>query len=187
MAAPSQWSPDLYVAAYRFAAEAHRGQEYPGSGGLPYIMHISVVAMEVTAALAVEHVDAPDLAVQCALLHDTIEDTEATHEQVLAQFGAPVADGVLALSKNPSLPKSERMTDSLRRIREQPPAVWIVKLADRISNLGPPPAYWSRQKRTRYRDEAGDILAALGPASSYLTGRMQAKITAYGDHIAASP
>lgn len=185
MAAPSLWSPDVYVAAFRFAGRAHRGQTYPGSDGLPYIMHISMVTMEVMGALAVEQVDEPDLAMQCAILHDTIEDTEATYEQVAAEFGRPVANGVLALSKDSSLPKADRMADSLRRIREQPREVWIVKLADRISNLEPPPDYWSSEKRARYRDEAGDILAALGSASPYLSGRIQAKIGAYHAYITA--
>ncbi|WP_428266658.1 HD domain-containing protein [Haliangium sp.] len=178
------WSPDRYLTAYRFAAEAHRGQTVPGTDGLPYLMHLSLVCMEVMSALAVEPGDDPDLAIQCALLHDVIEDTDVTHEQVLASFGRAVADGVQALSKDPGLPKAERMADSLARIQAQPRAVWLVKLADRITNLAPPPASWSADKRARYRDEAGRILAALGGASAYLSARMQARIEAYAAHLA---
>ncbi len=183
MAISKRWSPDLYNAAYRFAAEAHRGQTVPGTDGLPYIMHISMVAMETMTALTIESFDAPDLAVQCALLHDTIEDTAIDHGALAAEVGVDVADGVSALSKNLSLPKAERMADSLRRIREQPREVWIVKLADRITNLAPPPARWTQAKRTRYRDEARDILAALGSASPYLAGRMESKIEAYAGYL----
>ena len=93
----NQWSQDTYIKAYRFAAEAHNGQLVPGSD-LPYIMHLSFVAMEVLAALAVEPVALPDLALQCALLHDTIEDTDITYDDVQATFGANVADGVLAMT-----------------------------------------------------------------------------------------
>jgi len=74
----NHWSQDKYITAYKFAAEAHNGQLVPGTT-LPYIMHVSFVAMEITAALSVEQVDKPDLAVQCALLHDTIEDTDVTY------------------------------------------------------------------------------------------------------------
>ncbi len=54
--------------------------------------------MEITAALSVEPVDNPNLAVQCALLHDTIEDTDVTYDQVKDQFGTDGADGVMALT-----------------------------------------------------------------------------------------
>jgi (p)ppGpp synthase/HD superfamily hydrolase len=95
----NHWSQDAYIRAYRFAAEAHNSQFVPGTT-LPYIMHVSYVAMEITAALSVEQVNNPDLAVQCALLHDTIEDTKATYDDVRKRFGTDVADGVLALSKD---------------------------------------------------------------------------------------
>ncbi len=177
------WSPDRYVAAYRFAADAHRGQTVPGSGGLPYITHVSLVSMEVIAALQVEPFASPDLAVECALLHDTIEDTSVSHEDLAREFSTEVADGVQALSKDPSLPKAERMQDSLNRIREQPREVWIVKLADRITNLQPPPEPWSAEKRERYRNDAMSILDALGEVSPYLGARLQAKIAAYREYI----
>ncbi len=180
--APTRWSPDAYLSAYRFAAEAHRGQTVPGTDGLPYLMHISTVAMEVMGALQVERFDNPDLAVQCALLHDTMEDTDVTYEQVREMFGRAVADGVRALSKDPALPRAERMADSLRRIQTRPHEVWIVKLADRITNLQPPPASWTADKRTRYRSQAGEINRALGPASPYLSARIENKILAYADH-----
>ena len=146
-------------------------------------MHISLVAMEVTAALAIERFRDPDLAVQCALLHDTLEDTATTYAQLASAFGPRVADGARALSKDESLPKAERMADSLRRIREQPHEVWIVKLADRITNLQPPPAHWPADKRARYRDEAGEIARVLGPASPYLDRRIQDKISAYARYL----
>ena len=67
-----------------------------------------------------------DLAVACALLHDPLEATAHSHEaraelhgELARRFGAAVADGVAALSKDDRLPKGERMADSLRRIRLQ--------------------------------------------------------------------
>jgi (p)ppGpp synthase/HD superfamily hydrolase len=178
------WSPERYLDAQQFAAEAHRGQQMPGSDGLPYLMHVDMVCMETLGALSVETYDDPDLAMQCALLHDTIEDTAATYDAVAARFGAAVADGVRALSKDADVPPERRMADSLARIRAQPREVWIVKLADRICNLREPPHYWTRDKRAAYRREAETILAALGPASAYLAGRLRDKIGAYGAFIA---
>ncbi|MEI7772357.1 MAG: HD domain-containing protein [Chloroflexales bacterium] len=172
------WSQDRYLAAYHFAARAHRGQIYPGTD-LPYIMHLAFVSMEVIAALR----DGPgrdgDLAVQCALLHDVVEDTRVGYAEIAAAFGAAVADGVLALTKDAALPKAAQMADSLRRIRLQPPEVWMVKLADRITNLQPPPAHWTPAKALRYRDEAEQIYAALADASPALAARLRAKIAGY--------
>ncbi|MEZ4311729.1 MAG: HD domain-containing protein [Polyangiaceae bacterium] len=121
----------------------------------------------------------PDLAIACALLHDTIEDTAVTREQVAAAFGEPVAAGVSALSKDPSLPKREAMKDSLQRIQAQPPEVWLVKLADRTVNLAPPPHYWSPEKIAAYREEAILIADTLAPASPVQTARLRRRIEQY--------
>jgi (p)ppGpp synthase/HD superfamily hydrolase len=170
-------SADRYVAALTFAAHHHRDQKVPGTE-FPYIVHVVSVAAEVIASVPSHGIDA-DLAVTCALLHDTIEDTAATYDEVAAKFGTAIADGVRALSKDDALPKDERMADSLRRIREQPHAVWAVKLADRITNLAPPPRHWTREKCRAYRDEAIVIADALGPASPVLEARIRARIEAY--------
>ena len=173
------WNQDAYLSALRFAAEAHRGQTVPGTDGLPYLMHLTSVAMEVMGALQHETVNAPTLAVVCALLHDCIEDTQTTYGQVAETFDEKVADGVLALSKDDKLPKNERMSDSLQRIRAQAPEVWMVKLADRITNLQAPPDHWSMEKRRKYWREAGQIRDALGDSSAYLRARIEAKMAKY--------
>ena len=172
------WSQDRYVEAARFAAEAHRSQTLFDSG-LPYLLHVTTVAAEVLAAIAIEPVADPDLAVLCALLHDTVEDCGVTVATLEAHFGTGVAAGVLALSKDPALPRDQAMPDSLRRIQLQPREVWLVKLADRVTNLQPPPSHWKAAKIAAYRDEATTIVEALGAASSYLEGRLRTKIAAY--------
>lgn len=174
---------DRYIEAYRFAAEAHHGQTVPDSG-IPYLMHLSLVSMEVIASFSAEPEADAVLAVQCALLHDVIEDTATTFEQVSETFGRTVAEGVLALTKDERLPgKQARMEDSLRRIREQSREVWRVKLADRITNLQPPPSYWTLEKKERYRAEAVTILDALGEASPFLADRLRNKIAAYSEFL----
>ncbi|NEZ63460.1 bifunctional (p)ppGpp synthetase/guanosine-3',5'-bis(diphosphate) 3'-pyrophosphohydrolase [Leptolyngbyaceae cyanobacterium CCMR0082] len=174
------WTPDMYTKAWNFAADAHRGQRVPGTER-PYINHLGNVAMEVMRAIAATPtVQQPDLAVQCALLHDTIEDTAMTYGRLVAEFGPEVAAGVLALSKDSALPKEAQMADSLQRIRQQPEAVWMVKLADRISNLQKPPKHWGVEKIRRYGVEAEMILEALGEANAWLAQRLAEKIVAYG-------
>ena len=172
------WSQETYIRAYRFAAEAHLGQKYPGTE-LPYLLHVGLVCMEILAALQVERERDGDLALQCALLHDTIEDTAVTYEQARDEFGAAVADGVLALTKNETLAKPLQMSDSLRRVRAQPPEVGMVKLADRITNLQQPPHYWTAEKIARYRREAQEIYDALHESSPFLAARLAQKIENY--------
>jgi (p)ppGpp synthase/HD superfamily hydrolase len=135
--------------------------------------------METLAALHIERERDGNLALQCALLHDTIEDTATTYEQVRDAFGAKVADGVLALTKDGALEKSLQMADSLRRIREQPHEVWMVKLSDRITNLQKPPHFWKPEKIARYRQEARQIYDALREASPFLAARLAQKIERY--------
>jgi (p)ppGpp synthase/HD superfamily hydrolase len=145
-----------------------------------YLNHIGSVAMELVWALPT----APDvdgnLAIQCAILHDVLEDTPATYELVLVHFGKAVADGVQALSKDESLPtKAAQMEDSLRRIRQQPQEVWMVKLADRIANLDPPPHHWDGAKIAAYRQEAIVIHDALSAANEALAHRLRVRIEEY--------
>ena len=175
------WSPERYLAAWNYAARMHGAQKVPGTE-LPYLAHVGAVAMEVMRALVQGGpVADPNLAVQCALLHDVIEDTPASYADVAERFGIAVADGVLALTKDKTLPsKAEQMADSLARIRQQPAEVWMVKLADRITNLQPPPAHWDDAKIAAYRVEAQAILDALGEADGWLAARLREKIGEYG-------
>jgi (p)ppGpp synthase/HD superfamily hydrolase len=142
-------------------------------------MHISFVSMEIMACLDVEKVHNGDFAVQTALLHDVLEDTQVTYLELAQVFGKKVAEAVLALTKNDSLTKEAQMLDSLERIKSQPNEVWIVKMADRIANLGPPPHYWNGNKISRYREEAIQIYNTLHTASDYLSKRLMEKIDAY--------
>lgn len=176
------WNQDLLTRALDFAARAHGDQQVPGSG-LPYVVHVTKVAAEVLRACAESRADA-DLALACALLHDTLEDAGVSHPRLAQEFGAAVADGVRALTKDEGLPKADRMADSLRRIREQPREVWMVKLGDRITNLEPPPPQWTLEKRRAYRDEARQILEALRGASPWLEARLAGRISAYEAHCA---
>ena len=174
----SRWSQELYIRAYKYAARAHHGQCVPGSD-LPYITHLSFVSMEIMSSLSVGNKRNGDLAVQCALLHDTLEDTGVTYEQVKDEFGVVVACGVLALTKINKLDENKQMEDSLRRIVKQPKEIWMVKMADRITNLQPPPSHWTNEKMKKYRNEANQIYNSLKDADEYLALRLENKIEDY--------
>lgn len=189
---------DRFHRALWFAGQAHGEQRLPGSQ-LPYVVHLSAVAMEVVASAATAGA-APEqppeepfdlqLAAICALLHDTVEDTQVTVAELDREFGAAVAQVVAALSKDAALPKAEQMADSLRRIAALPPPLVrtaaIVKLADRISNLQKPPAHWSGEKRRAYQAEARLILSHLRPLAAWapLARRLAARIEAYDAFLA---
>lgn len=171
------FSADAWLRALTFAARAHADQRTPH--GLPYVVHVTSVCMELTRALHAEPGRDGDLAVSCALLHDVLEDTEVTPDALEREFGHAIAAGVRALTKDDAVPKPDRMADSLRRILLQPPEVAMVKLADRVTNLGPPPAHWTAEKIRGYRAEAEDILRTLGHASAFLQARFLEQLARY--------
>ncbi|PHN04804.1 HD domain-containing protein [Flavilitoribacter nigricans] len=177
------WDIDLIRTAWSIAAKAHDGQKYGGSEPgeqIEYLKHIGGVTLEIMQAM-VHHPEADaELALTCAILHDTVEDSEISLSYLFDQFGSSIASGVSALTKNPALQgKEASMLDSLRRIKEQPEEVWMVKMADRIINLSQPPYYWNTEKIKAYRAEAQLIHQHLHSASHYLGQRLQDKIDAY--------
>lgn len=125
-----------------------------------------------------------DLAVQVALLHDILEDTVTTIDELTYLFGEKVRLGVQELTKNKDLPKDRQMDDCLKRIKLQPAEIWAVKLSDRITNLQPPPSDWDKPKRVRYQEEARTILKELSEGNEYLQNRLQLKIQDYSIYIA---
>lgn len=168
-----RWRP-----AWTFAGRVHRTQMVPDESA-NYLSHLGAVTLEIIAAHLAEPIPDLDLAVQCAILHDTMEDQSVTYDDLERRFGKDVADGVSALSKRSDLAKAEAMDDSLRRIRERPAAIWCVKLADRITNLHGVPPHWPAEKTASYRTEAQAILAALAPAHGILAHRLAERIARY--------
>ena len=169
-----------YQTAIKFAAGKHAdiNQLIPGSN-LPYVVHLSNVAMEIIiAGLATPGFNLA-FAVQVALLHDVLEDTDTSFEEIETTFGLNVAQAVQALTKNDTLEKGEKMMDSLTRIKALSNEVWSVKLADRITNLQKPPAHWSSSKIQEYKKEAAVILERLSGGNTYLENRLKAKIELY--------
>lgn len=172
----------LYQKAIKFAGEKHENQKVPGSQS-SYLVHLSNVAMEIM--IAAQHTDNFDegFALQVALLHDVLEDTTTTFDELKAAFGHKIADAILALSKDEVLEAEARIPDSLERIKLQPKEVWAVKLADRITNMQEPPAHWDKNKRMTYLKMAGIILFELKGGNAYLENRLEEKIIDYQAYI----
>ena len=71
------------------------------------------------------------------------------------------------------------MSDSLHRVKQRSPEIWMVKMADRISNLQPPPHYCPQDQIKNYREESIQIYTELQSASPFLALRLQQKIADY--------
>ena len=178
------FSQENYIEVLNFAAIAHGEQKTPKD--LPYIAHITCVAMEVINACEKSSLDEEkaNLAISCALLHDVIEDANITYDELYMKFGEKVANGVEALTKDKTLAsKQEQMKDSIERLLTQPYEVQMVKLADRITNLGIPPKHWDNDKIKKYQKEAGFILSCLCNSNIYLSKRLKEKIENYNNYI----
>ena len=123
----------LVQRAYDFSAEAHKDQKR--KSGEPYIIHPLCVASIITELM----IDPPTIA--AALLHDTVEDTDATVQQMQDMFGEEVArlvDGVTKLTKLNFADREEQQAESLRKMilaMSKDIRVVLIKLADRLHNM----------------------------------------------------
>ena len=174
---------DVYQRAMRFAARKHaeQNQVVPGTI-LPYAVHLSNVAMEILIAAPSSPEFDIRFAVQVALLHAVIEDTGTSSAELEVEFGGEIASAVQALSKSKDLPKELRMTDSLQRIKQHRKEVWAVKIADRITNLQPPPGHWALDKVREYHRQAILIAETLKGGNEFLEKRLAEMIDRYSVH-----
>ena len=175
----SMVNQDRINEALLFAAVKHEGIKMK-QPQVSYVAHLQGVCLEAISGCLnnCSKVDLEKVMI-LALLHDTIEDTDATYEEIKGNFGEDIANGVFALTKNENLPYEERMKDSLKRIKEESIEVAIVKLADRLFNLKDVPLQWDEEKIYLYREEAKLILKELGFANEYMANRLKDKIGTY--------
>ena len=171
------FSVELFKKHLAIALIAHGEQKTPH--GLPYSFHIVSVATEVINALADGEisVDEADIAIACALLHDVIEDTN--YDLLNENLDPMILAGVKALTKDSMLLKEEQMSDSIKRLQKLPTYVQMVKLADRITNLGIPPSNWSKEKMQKYEAEARFICNELKSPNLTLNKKLEKMINDY--------
>ncbi len=119
--------------AYKIACSAHEGQKR--LSGEPYIMHPLSVAL-ILASLGMD-----EASIVAAILHDTVEDTSMTHEEVEKEFGTTIAElveGVTKIGKVPLQTKEEQQAENIRKMliaMSRDIRVIIIKLADRLHNM----------------------------------------------------
>jgi guanosine-3',5'-bis(diphosphate) 3'-pyrophosphohydrolase len=119
------------IAASAFAAHKHRDQRRKGAEASPYINH----PIAVTNVLTNEAGITDSTVLVAALLHDTIEDTDTTVEELQAQFGPEVASIVVEVTDDKSLPKQDRKRLQIEHAATLSDQAKLVKLADKICNL----------------------------------------------------
>jgi GTP diphosphokinase / guanosine-3',5'-bis(diphosphate) 3'-diphosphatase len=145
--------------AYVFSMQKHGTQKR--ASGDPYYSH----PIEVAGILTELRLD--DQTIATAILHDTIEDTLTTHEEITAKFGENIArlvDGVTKLSKLEALTDNERAAENLRKFflaTSDDIRVLLVKLADRLHNMRTLHFIKDEIKRRRIAKETMDIYAPL--------------------------
>lgn len=156
------------LAAAEFAAQKHAGQRRKGAAQEPYINHVIEVARLV--AESGEQTDV-ELIMAC-LLHDTVEDTDATTEQLAAIFGSDVASLVAEVTDDKSLPKETRKALQVKNAPHKSPRAQTLKVADKISNLRSilvsPPAGWDLERRRQYFEWAKQVVDRLPTANPAL-------------------
>jgi GTP diphosphokinase / guanosine-3',5'-bis(diphosphate) 3'-diphosphatase len=110
-----------------------------------------------------------------AVLHDTIEDTNTTKEEIAEMFGETVCGYVLEVTDDKSLPKSERKQKQIEHAPHLSDGAKTIKLADKISNItdvmNDPPAGWSKQRRLEYIEWGEKVVAGLRGANPALEKR----------------
>lgn len=174
-------SDQLIQQAKEFSFRAHSSHYFPC--GRRYSTHLETVANYCQQASLYDSTLDEGILLSTAYLHDTVEDTEATNEDILNLFGQNIANAVLALTKNKMLPKTQQMQYSLQKISVLPKEVWIVKLADRIANLQQTlflyEGKWTQDYREYYKEESILISQTLGDASPYLQQKLSVLINSY--------
>lgn len=156
------------LAAASFAARAHVGQKRKGAAGEPYINHL----IEVAELVAASGRDSDINLIMACFLHDVIEDTLITRDEISRAFNDDVASLVMEVTDDKTLPKQTRkamqiQTAPLKSVRAQ-----ALKLADKISNLRAlllsPPLDWTVERKREYFEWAKAVVSALSSPDQYL-------------------
>ena len=149
------------VNAANFAAIKHKDQRRKDPEKTPYINHPIGVARILTAEAGVSD---PDV-VTAALLHDTVEDTETTLDELEAEFGAKIRSIVAEVSDDKSLPKLERKRLQIEHAAAASKEAKLVKLADKLYNLRDldrtTPEGWSQERKQEYFEWAAKVCEQL--------------------------
>lgn len=159
--------------AISFAAEKHRFQKRKDSAGTPYVNHPIDVALTLSE---VGKENSLDLLI-AAVLHDTIEDTQTTPEEIEHLFGTEVRNIVLEVTDDKNLPKEERKRLQVVHASSKSDLARKLKLADKICNVTDiihhPPTDWSRARKLSYLTWTEEVLSGLENANPLLEAHLK--------------
>jgi len=168
MPSPPDATLPLILDCLAFAADKHRDQRRKNADATPYINHPIALARVLSLEAGID-----DPATLCAaLLHDTIEDTKTTREELAARFGEAIAAIVAEVTDDKSLDKAERKRLQVEHAAHISRPAQRVKLADKICNLrdvaSQPPAGWPLERKREYFDWAKAVVDRLRGADPKL-------------------
>lgn len=168
----------LLLKALRFSADKHRHQRRKDVAQSPYINHPIEVVQLLWEVGGVRE----DAILLAAILHDTIEDTEARPEEIREAFGEAVMGFVMEVTDDKSLPKQERKRLQVETAPHKSYGAKLIKLADKACNVRnlvtTPPRDWSLERRQEYLLWTEQVVAGLRGTNPALE--------AYYDHELAS-
>lgn len=168
----------LLARAADYAARQHIAQRRKGERAEPYINHLTEVA-----ALLAEATGGTDATLLAGgLLHDTLEDTDSTYEDLAERFGPDVAALVAEVTDDKSLPKEERKRLQIEKTAGKSRRAKLLKIADKTSNLrsmvNSPPAGWTEARLRDYVVWAEQVVRACRGLNAALESAFDA---AYAD------
>lgn len=158
----------LFARALDFAARKHVHQRRKGESAEPYINHLAEVARLLAAAP-----ENRNAAVTVAgLLHDTLEDTATSYDELAAEFGEEIASLVREVTDDKALPKEARKKHQEIHARHASDGAKMIKIADKTSNLhsivNSPPRGWDLARKREYFDWAKRVVEGCRGVSGYL-------------------
>ena len=160
------------------AARWHVHQRRKGIAQEPYINHLLEVASLVAEATGGAN---PNLVV-AALLHDAVEDQGVSFETIVREYGKQVADNVMEVTDDKTLPKDERKRKQVEAAPKKSSGAKLIKLADKTSNLrtiaSSPAAGWSVERRLEYIEWAKSVVAGLRGISPWLEHQFDEAVAA---------
>lgn len=162
-----------------FAAQKHQFQTRKDPEATPYIIHPMGVAEQL---IEIGHVSDPDI-ILGALLHDTVEDTQTTFEEINQHFGSRVEMFVRELTDDKSLPKAERKRMQIVNAPHKSAGAAMIKLSDKLYNLNDliknPPSNWPKERIDQYFQWAEEVVNTLPWVNAALKNSVDAVIISY--------
>ena len=148
----------LILKAAHFAAQKHKDQRRKDKEVSPYINHPISVAKIISE---IGNIEDPEV-LAAALLHDTIENTETTVDELIDNFGERVCSLVQEVTDDKNLPKMERKQRQIEHAKEISEGAALIKLGDKISNVtditNTPPTDWDSNRRLEYFEWAEKVI-----------------------------